>query len=337
MFRVQFAEMKDEFKRILQHYGCNQEIAARSANIFAENSLDGVYSHGVYRFQQVISYIDKGFIIPEATPETELNLGCFQRWNGNLAMGNTNAQSAMARAIELAGKHVIGLVALHNTNHWMRGGTYGWQAAANGMIGMCWTNTMPNMPAWGSKECNIGNNPIVLAIPRSNQEHLVVDCALAQFSYGKIAEYKRNGKKLPIDGGFDTAGKLTTDPDEIENTGRVLPAGFWKGSGLSMAFDLLAAILSGGDSTTGIGRRCAPGYEYGISQIFIAIDPRQVNTPDFTDNLITDVISNIKNSTRAAPDTEILYPGERVIKTRKENLAKGIPVDKDTWKSICNL
>ena len=337
MLRIQLSEMKHEFTRILLHYGCNQEIAARSASIFAANSLDGVYSHGVYRFQQVISYIDQGYIIPAAIPETELSLGCFERWNGNLGMGNTTAQSAMDRAIELAEKHVIGLVALRNTNHWMRGGSYGWQAAETGMIGMCWTNTMPNMPAWGSKDCNIGNNPVVLAIPRSNQEHLVVDCALAQFSYGKIAEYKRNGKKLPIDGGFDSAGELTTDPNEIENTRRVLPAGFWKGSGLSIAFDLVAAILSGGDTTTGIGSRCAPGYEYGISQIFIAIDPRQVNTPGFTENLITEVISNIKNSTRADTDTEILYPGERVIKTRRENLAKGIPVDEEIWKTICGL
>ncbi len=337
MLRIQLSEMKNEFTRILLHYGCNQEIAARSASIFAANSLDGVYSHGVYRFQQVISYIDQGYIIPAAIPKPELSLGCFERWNGNLGMGNTNAQSAMDRAIELAEKHVIGLVALRNTNHWMRGGSYGWQAAETGMIGMCWTNTMPNMPAWGSKDCNIGNNPVVLAIPRSNQEHLVVDCALAQFSYGKIAEYKRNGKKLPIDGGFDSAGELTTDPNEIENTRRVLPAGFWKGSGLSIAFDLAAAILSGGDTTTGIGSRCAPGYEYGISQIFIAIDPRQVNTPGFTENLITEVISNIKNSTRADTDTEILYPGERVIKTRRENLAKGIPVDEEIWKTICGL
>ena len=42
----------------------------------------------------------------------------------------------------------MGIVALGNNNHWMRGGSYGWQAADQGCIGICWSNTMPNMPAW---------------------------------------------------------------------------------------------------------------------------------------------------------------------------------------------
>jgi 3-dehydro-L-gulonate 2-dehydrogenase len=88
-----------------------------------------------------------------------------ERWNGKLGMGNLVAKKAMARAIELAGKLGIGCVAVRNTNHWMRGGTYGWQAADAGCIGICWTNTFPNMPAWGGTDPRIGNNPFVLAIP----------------------------------------------------------------------------------------------------------------------------------------------------------------------------
>ncbi|STM18251.1 2,3-diketo-l-gulonate reductase [Escherichia coli] len=49
----------------------------------------------------------------------------------------------MDRAIELAADHGIGLVALRNANHWMRGGSYGWQAAEKGYIGICWTNPSP--------------------------------------------------------------------------------------------------------------------------------------------------------------------------------------------------
>lgn len=40
----------------------------------------------------------------------------------------------MDRAIELASDHGIGLVALRNANHWMRGGSYGWQAAEKGTL-----------------------------------------------------------------------------------------------------------------------------------------------------------------------------------------------------------
>ena len=56
----------------------------------------------------------------------------------------------------------------------MRGGTYGWQAADAGLIGICWTNTMPNLPPWGAEVPRIGNNPLVVAVPRPDG-HVVLE------------------------------------------------------------------------------------------------------------------------------------------------------------------
>ena len=56
---------------------------------------------------------------------------------------------AMERAITMAAENGLGSVAMNNTNHWMRAGNYGWQAVESGCIGICFTNTIPNMPAWG--------------------------------------------------------------------------------------------------------------------------------------------------------------------------------------------
>ncbi len=195
-----------------------------------------------------------------------------------------NARLAMKRACELAQEYGVGLVALGNNNHWMRGGSYGWQAADAGMIGICWSNTMPNMPAWGGKNRKIGNNPFIMAIPRSNGNHAVIDCAVSQFSYGKIEEARLKGQQLPVPGGYDSSGNLTTDPGEIEKTWRVLPMGYWKGSGISIALDLKGQQLpvpggydSSGNLTTDPGEiektwRVLPmGYWKG-SGISIALD-----------------------------------------------------------------
>jgi LDH2 family malate/lactate/ureidoglycolate dehydrogenase len=54
-------------------------------------------------------------------------------WDGNSGAGMYNATRAMNRAIELAKSNGIGCLAMKNTNHWMRGGTYGWQAADAGL------------------------------------------------------------------------------------------------------------------------------------------------------------------------------------------------------------
>ena len=56
------------------------------------------------------------------------------------------------------------------------------------------------------------------------------------------------GKQLPYPGGFDKDGNLTSDPGAIEESMRILPTGYWKGSGMALVLDMAAAMLSGGRS-----------------------------------------------------------------------------------------
>ena len=84
--------------------------------------------------------------------------------------------------MEIASVQGMGCVAIANTNHWMRGGSYGWQAADAGVIGICWTNTLANLPPWGAAEPRVGNNPLVVAVPRADGP-VVLDMAMSQFSF----------------------------------------------------------------------------------------------------------------------------------------------------------
>ena len=327
--------MQDVFKTILLKHGFSDSDAAESAAIFVQNSLDGVYSHGVNRFPRVVEYLKKGYIDPNALIEVEGSFGCIERWNANLGMGNLTAKKAMKRAIELAAFHGMGCVAVRNTNHWMRGGTYGWQAAEAGCIGMCFTNTLPNMPAWGARNGRIGNNPFVLAIPRANGEHIVVDMAMAQYSYGKIEEARLADRQLPYPGGYDSDGNLTTDPKAIEETGRVLPIGYWKGSSLALVLDAVTSVLSGGNSTQAIGKLCED--EIAISQTFIAIDPYRLGTREEAERILEGIIEDLKRSEPIDPDIPVFYPGERTIATRRINTKDGIPVTPGVWQAIMAL
>jgi len=333
--RVAYTTMLQTFTDILTKRGLSPEPAALTAKIMADNSLDGVYTHGVNRFPRLIQYMEQGYIDIKAKPECVLSAGAFERWDGHLGMGVLNAKAAMARAIELASEYSVGVVALANTNHWMRGGTYGWQAADAGCVGICWTNTRPNMPAWGGIDKKIGNNPFVLAVPRSDGRHVVVDMAMSQFSYGKIEEARLLGKKLPVDGGYDSNGNMTDDPNEIEKTMRLLPTGFWKGSSMSIALDLIAALLSAGLTTSEVGRRYTE--EYGLSQVFVAIGQNQFNTLQFSDELIETVIRDLKSSMPMVEDTTLRYPGERDYNVRQEQLENGIHVVPEVWEKILNL
>ena len=331
MLRIPLQELKDTLTKLLMQYGLSEEKAALSARLLAEASLDGVASHGLNRVPRYINTIKKGYVQPDKFPLKISENGAIQTWDGQLGPGNTNAYFCMEQAINLAKSHGIGLVALRNTNHWMRGGAYGWQAADAGVAGICWSNTKPNMPAWGANKNILGNNPLIIAVPRQ-EGHIVLDMAMSQFSFGKVESYKRKGEDLPFDGGYDRAGNLTKNPAIIEETELALPIGYWKGAGLSLMLDLLAALLSAGKATHEIGRGVEE--EYGLSQVFIAVDLASNSQENFIAEKVKGVIADLHAAPTFAQNGKTYYPGERTLATRKENLEKGVPVDEGYWEQV---
>ncbi|MFB9842568.1 3-dehydro-L-gulonate 2-dehydrogenase [Mucilaginibacter ginsenosidivorans] len=326
---IPFPTLKSEFKRILLALAFDHDKADQIAQIFAENSRDGVHTHGLNRFPTFVQYVKDGYVIPDAGPVKEGGFGSLEHWNGNLGPGMLNARICMDRAIVLAGENGIGCVAIKNTNHWMRGGTYGWHAADAGMIGICFTNTIANMPPWGGIDPRLGNNPLIIAVPRKGG-HVVLDMAISQYSIGKLNFYKSKGEQLPLPGGYDAEGTLSTDPAAILESGRVLPVGFWKGSGLSLVLDLLATVLSQGRSTAAITHS---GPESGVSQVFIAIRP----TGSQTESLIEEIIAYSKSSRPGKEGGTIFYPGENTLRTREKSLKEGVWVDEKVWEKVLTL
>jgi 3-dehydro-L-gulonate 2-dehydrogenase len=330
---VKADEMRLEFIRILLKKGFTQEKAELCAEIFVNNSIDGVITHGVNRFARFILYITEGCIDVHAEPALIKNLGAIEQWDGNLGPGPLNAVFCTDRAIELASQLGIGCVALANTNHWMRGGSYGWQAARKGFGFIGWTNTLGNLPAWGATDSRIGNNPIVFAVPYKN-EAIVLDMAMSQFSYGKMEIAKLKNEQLPFPGGYNTHGELTTDPSEILESWRTLPIGYWKGAGLGLLLDIFATILSGGLPTHEISKF---KYEHRLSQVFIAFDLSKFNEHHTLHATVEQIINDFHQSERESDSISIRYPGERVLEQRVEHVQKGIPVEKSIWETILSL
>ena len=338
MLRVPYDDLYSALLRASEHLGLRGDRAALCARLFSETTRDGVYSHGLNRFPRFAQMVANGCIQVDAEPTRISGAGALERWDGNLGPGNVNAWVTMERTISLARKYGIAAIALANTNHWMRGGSYGRQAANAGMFAISWTNTLANLPAWGTASPVLGNNPLVLAIPHHDgktSRHVVLDMAMSQFSYGALSSYAARGALLPIPGGYDQKGELTRDPAAIEASKRALPIGYWKGAGLSLTLDLIAAMLSGGRATHEIPQE--PTRESGISQVFIAIDPTALGSRDELDLIAAGVLESLRLAPPLEPGRPVRYPGEQTMHLRKENMRLGVPVEPDVWKAVQTL
>jgi 3-dehydro-L-gulonate 2-dehydrogenase len=335
MIRIPLEEVESVLARIFARLGFDEVAAKTCARVFAEASRDGVASHGINRVPRFVSYVKSGVVDVRARAVRVSAPGsAWEQWDGRRAAGPLSAITCMSRAIELARINGVGAVGLRNTNHWMRGGAYGWQAADAGFLGICWTNTTPNLPPWGGRENRLGNNPIIVAVPRA-EGAVVLDMSMSQFSYGRMETAQHRGERLPVAGGYDKAGQLTDDPGAILEAQRPLPIGFWKGAGLSLLLDLVAALISGGQTTSEIRREPA---ETGLSQVFIAFDLEKAMPAAARDALIASVLEWTASSAPAEGGAAgIKFPGERTLQARRDSLKNGVPVDEAIWKDVLAL
>ncbi|MGC9199993.1 MAG: 3-dehydro-L-gulonate 2-dehydrogenase [Acidobacteriaceae bacterium] len=350
MRRVEFAELQGRIELVLLALGMAPARAALGARLIAETDRDGVRTHGVARLPRFAQWVQSGVIDPRAGPEKVAGFGAIERWTGRRGPGNLAAYSAMQRAMELAREHGLGCVALADTSHWMRAGTYGWQAADAGFAALCWSNTLPNMPPWGAGSTALGNNPLVIAVPRrvlspgegaGRSAPIVLDMAMSQFSYGALASYRARGEALPVPGGYDEYGRLTTDAAAIERSQRALPIGYWKGSGLAFVLDVLAAMLSGGLATHDLSPD--PLKEVGQSQVFLAIAPASVETMEELSRFAqgASMAQRAVDALHAAKPIHsgepVRYPGEGTLRSREESMLLGVAVEDEAWEAFVQL
>ena len=333
MIYVQYEEAVKRMARGLERF-LNAQDAKRFAEIFAGNSLDGVYSHGMNRYPRYLSDMESGLCDAKVTQAERVSgLGGLEVWDAHFGVGPLIAQQMAERAIELARTHGIACVALRNNSHWLRAGRYGLMMADAGMMGLCMTNTCMNLVAYGAKEPSTGNNPITIAIPR-RAGSLVMDMAVSQYAFGKLEIMAQEGGMLDTPCGYDTDGNLTNDPQKIVESGLMTPMALWKGSALSIMIDLMVSMLSLGRTSLAIGTP-ADG-EKGMSQMFVCMNPAAVIDMDKAEAQMEKTIAFL-NSLEPKDGVHGMHaPGENLEKTRARNRECGIPVTEDTWQKIVN-
>jgi 3-dehydro-L-gulonate 2-dehydrogenase len=156
--------------------------------------------------------------------------------------------------------------------------------------------------------------------------------AMSQFSYGALESYRKKGALLPVDGGFDADGRLTRDPAAIEATQRLLPAGYWKGSGLAVVLDMVASMMSLGNPTSRIVPD--PLHETGLSQMFVALNPLALGEEPALERIADEVVESLHACRPTEEGKPVRYPGEQTLHIREENRRLGLPIEPAVWDEI---
>ncbi|HYH19619.1 MAG TPA: Ldh family oxidoreductase [Azospirillum sp.] len=318
--RVQADRLTDFCTAVFRGAGVPDRVASVVAESLVYADLRGVESHGVVRTDIYLRRAAEKMIDPHAPVTLVRDEGCTALADGGNNFGAYVGAVALERAMERAKRHGVCALGVRHSNHFGTGAWYVQRAVREGLALIVLSNASQTMPPTGGVRPFIGTNPIAFGFPTGREVPFVLDMATSLVARGKIIVAAKRGESIPLGWAVDKDGNPTTDADAALE-GAVLPLGGPKGSGLSMAIDILAGVLTG----AGFGPSVNNMYEnwaepQNVGHFFIVLDiERFIPLASFTDR-IGQYIELMKAEPKAPGVSEILHAGEvehRLEQTRR--------------------
>ncbi|KAL8603674.1 hypothetical protein ACOMHN_017171 [Nucella lapillus] len=302
--------------RTLVKAGTIKDHACALADLLVAADYRGHFSHGLNRLdfymQDVVrSHVTKEHREPEVVKETAATALV----DGHNLLGPVVGKFSMDLAIQKAKQAGIGWVSVRGSNHFGIAGWYSIRAQEQGLLGMAFTNTSPNLVPTRSRQQTLGTNPISLAAPANNGDSMVLDMATTVVAMGKVEVKRTLNQDIPLGWGVDGTGQTTTDTSKVLAVdGGLMPLGGpeensgYKGYGLALLVEVFCGLLSGSAYGHHIRHWLNPQGPANLGHCFVAIDP-EAFAPGFTDRL-SDLLDHCRGLQPAEGETEVLVPGD---------------------------
>lgn len=327
--------------------GCDDAEAARIAHHLMGANLTGHDSHGVIRTPRYVQWLKEGKVLAGQTITITTQSPTHAVVDGNYGFGQTIGPLAVDLGIEKARAQGMSIIALRHSGHIGRIGDWAERAAAQGLVSIHFVNVSQGelVAPYGGVDRRFSTNPMCIGAPAvGDAPMLLLDFATSTVAEGKVLVASNGGKPLPEGALIRPDGTLSTDPETLygpltphgprdagAGQGALRAFGDHKGSGIAFMCEILAGVLTGGETSGPIpgGRRGR--ISNGMFSIYL--DPAHFGAADFAAKA-AEYARYVKASRPATPGVEVLVPGEKEARTRADRLAHGVPLQRDTWGAI---
>lgn len=330
--------LKEILTEIFIKIGLEKNDANIASEVLLRSDFTGVDSHGLNRLEHYVYKLNAGKIninpkIKQINQDEKLI-----KLDGDNGLGLVVAPKALDICINAAKKHGISCVTINNSNHFGVGNYYGGKIAENDLIGIVITNSTVHMAPYGGVEKLLGTNPIVISIPRGNNDPIVLDMATSAIAFGAIEHFALNNMKLEPNSAMDLEGNMTLDPNVVKSgNGMLMPMAKHKGYGLSLIVDVLCFALANAKMGKDIVSIRAKGEDIGhegVGHIMLAIDISKFGDKDKIKSDVDEYANFIKNSKRKEGVNEIFMPGEIEYNKLKMNMEEGIELNDKVYSNL---
>ena len=319
---------------IARRMGSEDAEAAQVADHLVRANLAGHDSHGVGMIPTYVRLLRDGLLVPNQDADTVLDAGALLVIDARRGYGQRMAADAVRRAIARAKELGACVLALRNSSHIGRIGTYAELAAAEGCAFTAFVNVSDHhdvQATWAAAEPRLGTNPFCAAVPGPNGPAVMLDMATTTIAAGKARVAFNKGVSVADGCLIDASGNPTNDPAGFirDHTGALRAFGTHKGSGLAVMCEIMASAVAGGQGAFNDAKG-------GVLNSMLAtlIDVSKLGDPAAIAANVQAVKSHVKSARPAPGFNEVLTPGEPEQRHAAARAEHGIQVDDVTWRDI---
>ena len=340
---VAFKDAEKFCAKVFQGYGFTEEESRKITDVLLSADLYGIESHGIQRLIRYHHEITDGMVKTDAKPEIVKETPLSAVIEGNDAMGQLLGIDAMNLAIEKAKKSGVGIVTVRNSNHYGIAGYYTRMAAAQGLIGVCMTNTEAILVPTFGRQAMLGTNPIAFAMP-AEPVPFSFDSATTVVPRGKLEVYAKRGNTIPEGWALDENGHPCNESARVlsniihKTGGGILPLGGageltsgHKGYGFALICEICTAILSSGTTSNYIYKT---PHRSNIAHFFMAVDYGMFGEKKDIEAALSKYLQELRDAAKAEGQERIFTHGEKALIARDRVLKDGIPLNDKTWSEM---
>ncbi|MFV0138025.1 Ldh family oxidoreductase [Streptomyces sp. HMX87] len=325
--------------------------ATAAATALCHGDLTGLDSHGVFNLGRLyLPLFTSGRTDPAAEPEVLTDLGACAVLDARRALGLWAASEAMDSAVARARRHGIGLVSVRGATHFGCAGFHAARAAEQGMIGVvasnCGSQRIARPPR--GRLAMLGTNPLSIAAPALDGHPFVLDMSTTVVPTGRIRTAARRGDVVPVGWLEDPAGNPVTDPAAFDRGEAFLrwlggdpDTGAYKGFGLGLAVELLAAVLPGaavGPAPAALGGDGLPhGRDDDIGFLALAIAPQTLRPEGDFRGAVRSLFGTLASCPPVDESHPVRYPGWWEAERAQARRRDGIPLPTALHEELTGL
>jgi (2R)-3-sulfolactate dehydrogenase (NADP+) len=312
----------------LRATGTSETNARSVARSIASAEAEGLASHGLMRLPAYCQHVECGKVDGRVEPVAS---------SGRAGAWRVDARHGFAHpAIDLGFRHLVpaargnGIGALSVTRSYNCGvlGYHVERLARQGLVALAFVNSPSSIAPWGGSKAFFGTNPIACAAPRNTGAPLVIDQSASVAARGEVMLHAREGKPIPEGWALDREGRPTTNPHAALDGGSMLPSGGYKGAGIALMVEIMAAVVTGASfSAEASSFADNKGGPPGTGQFFIAIAPEA-----FADGSFSQRLEELVEAMCSEP--RVRLPGARRAAAQTRAAIEGIAVSRALYDDI---